>query len=481
MGEYTLERLTDIAIALSAEKDIDILLDRILNEAMDITSCDGGTVYILEGDKLYFRNVITKSKGTYFGGPGNPEPPMPPITLARTHVCACAAIDNRKINIEDVYLSEEFDFTGARKFDESTGYRTGSMLVLPMEDEKGHVIGVLQLINAQNEAGERVAFAPKYEDIISALTSLAAVSLNNRRLLKSVQDILHSFVEVMVEAVDARSSYNANHTRHMVLYAEKFLDYCHENNIINVVNPEKEDAFLMSVWLHDIGKLVIPIELMDKASRLGDREDAVRNRLTIGMLQERIRSFEKPDERQAALENEQKLKGALTLIESANNAGFLTDEMLEELRSFSGLTCMGADGERIPILTEDELDGITVRKGTLTVKERGVMESHVVYTARMLAKMKFDGEYSSVPIWASDHHEYINGTGYPNQKKGEEIPSEVRLITILDIYDALTAEDRPYKPAMPKDKAIKILREMVGEGKIDGDLLELFVESKAWE
>ena len=481
MGEYTLERMTDIAIALSAEKDIDVLLDRILNEAMDITSCDGGTVYILEGDKLYFRNVITKSKGTYFGGPGNPEPPMPPITLARTHVCACAAIDNRKINIEDVYFSEEFDFTGAKRFDESAGYRTGSMLVLPMEDEKDRVIGVLQLINAQNEAGERIAFDPKYEDIISALTSLAAVSLNNRRLLKSVQDILHSFVEVMVEAVDARSSYNANHTRHMVRYAEKFIDYCHEKNITNVVNPEKEDPFLMSVWLHDIGKLVIPLEVMDKQSRLGDREETVRNRFTIGMLQERLRAFEKPDEKQAALENEQKLKDALTLIEAANNAGFLPDEKIEELKKLGDLTCIGADGENIPILTEEEMKGITVQKGTLTAEERSIIESHVVYTAKMLEKMKFDGDYAEVPGWASDHHEHLNGTGYPNHKKDGEISPEVRLITIIDIYDALTAEDRPYKPAMPKDRAIKILREMIGEGKLDGDLVELFVESKAWE
>ncbi len=480
MKEYTLERMTDLAIALSAEKDIDILLDRILKEAMYITSCDGGTVYIIEGEQLVFHNVITRSKGTYYGGPDHSTPPMPPITLGRTHVCACAALDNRKINIEDVYLSKEFDFTGARRFDEANGYRTGSMLVMPMVDERDRVIGVLQLINAQDEVGGRIPFAKAQEDIISALTSLAAVSLNNRRLLKSVQDILHSFVEVMVEAVDARSSYNANHTRHMVLYAERFLAFCHARKIKDIVDPDKEDAFLMSVWLHDIGKLVIPVEVMDKSTRLGAKKQEVINRITIGMLMERIKKLEEPDNPKHG-EMEERLKSAIDAIERADNAPYLTDDEIRSLRDYSRTMCLREDGSEVPLFTEEELENITVQKGTLTAGERGIMESHVTYTARMLSKMKFDGDYANVPTWASDHHEHLNGTGYPAGKKGRDIPPEVRLLTILDIYDALTAEDRPYKPAMPKDRALGIIREMANEGKLDAGIVDLFVESEAWK
>ncbi len=480
MKEYTLDRMTDIAIALSAEKDIDILLDRILVEAMNITGCDGGTVYILDGDKLVFRNVITLSKGTHFGGKGNPEPPIPPITLARTHVCACAAMDNRKINIEDVYESKEFDFTGAKKFDEFNGYRTASMLVLPMEDEKDRVIGVLQLINALDDNGNTIPFAERFENIVSALTSLAAVSLNNRRLLRSVQDILHSFVEVMVDAVDARSAYNANHTRHMVHYAKAFIGWCRANGHGDIIDPEEEDAFLMSVWLHDIGKLVIPIEVMDKSTRLGDSEERIRNRLTIARLMERLKACEDPELSKEALEKEQRLMEAWKLIENANKAGFLPDEEIARLKELSSLECLSADGESIPVLTEDEMVAITVQKGTLTDAERSIMESHVSYTARMLGKMKFDGDYASVPGWASDHHELLNGKGYPAGKKGDEIPKEVRLLSILDIYDALTARDRPYKPAMPSERAFAILKDMVKEGRLDGELVSLFEESGAY-
>ncbi len=466
--------MTDIAIALSAEKDIDVLLDRILHEAMDITAADGGTVYIINGDELVFRNMITISKGTCYGGPGRSAPPIPPIKLGRSHVCACAALDNRKINIADVYDSDEFDFTGAKHFDETNNYRTGSMLVLPMVDENDQVIGVLQLINAQDSSGKTIAFAREDEDIISALASLAAVSLNNRRLLDSVQAILHSFVEVMVEAIDARSPYNANHTRHMVQYADLFLKWCRENGHEDFLEPGQEDAFRMSIWLHDIGKLVIPMEIMDKPTRLGDREETVKNRLTIGALMERIRALESPNDVEAASLHEKQLLDAWETIRRANTASFLADEEMERLAGLKEMTCLSADGDTVPVLIDEEYDRITVRKGTLTSAERKIMESHVSYTARMLQKMCFDGVYQKVPAWAASHHELLDGSGYPDGKGREELPREVRLLTILDIFDALTAEDRPYKPAMPREKALSILAEMAEEGKLDPEILALF-------
>ena len=480
MSAYTVKQMIDIAIAMSAEKDTTALLDRILTEAMTITRCDGGTVYVREKDGLHFHNMITKSKGFHRKRTGKDEI-APPVPMTRSHVCACAAMDHRKISIEDVYLSEEYDFSGAAKYDSYNDYRTKSMLVIPMEDEKGRNIGVLQLINAMDEEGRVTAFPEDCEELITALASLAAISMNNSRLAKSVNDILHSFVTVMVDAVDARSAYNANHTKSMVRYAERFLQWLDETGQEFRVPEEEKDPFLMSVWLHDIGKLVIPLEIMDKATRLGAGEERIQNRIQIGCLMERIRGLSDPSVLTEAMENESRLQEAAEVIKKSNTAGFLTDEMLGRLAAVRDMSCLRADGSRTPVLTEEEYTAVTVRKGTLTAAERREMERHVEYTGSLLGKMVFDGDYAPVPVWAAMHHELLDGSGYPEHRKAEEIPPEVRLITILDVYDALTAEDRPYKPPLPPEKAFSILESMREEGKLDGEMLRMFKESGAWK
>jgi len=477
---FDLNRMISIAIDISAERDFDRLMQKILLEAMDVCHCDAGTVYMKEKDHLIFSTMFTKSQGLTIEEQNSRTMP-PPVPLKRTHVCACAVIDNKKINIPDVYESKDYDFAGAQKYDAMTGYRTGSMLVIPMCDEKGEIIGVLQLINSLSDTGEIIPFDPEYEQIVSALASLAAVSLNNHKLAQEISDLLHSFVRVMVDAIDARSSYNANHTRSMVRYAEKFVAWLDETGQDFRIPENEQDAFLMSIWLHDIGKLIIPLEIMDKPDRLGGMHDGLKSRVEIAILMERIRSFEDPDSAAECLMKEKDLRMAWEDIESANSAGFLDDERLAKLRSYAGITCLDSEGETIPLLTDAELEAITVRKGTLTDDERHQIEEHVVYTARMLDQMNFKGVYEQVPFWAGAHHELLNGAGYPRKLTADDIPNEVRLLTILDVYDALTAEDRPYKPPMPSEKAFSILESMRDEGRIDGDILELFKESGAWK
>ncbi|MBQ8667021.1 MAG: GAF domain-containing protein, partial [Lachnospiraceae bacterium] len=210
--DFDLNRMIAIAIDLSAEKDFDTLMQKILLEAMEVCHCDAGTVYMKEKDHLNFHTVYTKSKGIPAAEQSR-NANLPPVPLSRSHVCACAVIDNKMINLPDVYESKEYDFTGAQRYDAINDYRTGSMLVIPMCDEKGEIIGVLQLINSLDESGNIIPFDPAYEQIVSALASLAAVSLNNHKLAQEVTDLLHSFVRVMVDAIDARSSYNATHTK----------------------------------------------------------------------------------------------------------------------------------------------------------------------------------------------------------------------------------------------------------------------------
>ena len=480
---FTLDRMIKIALDLSAEKDFDNLMQKILLEAMDICRCDAGTVYVLKDDYLHFHTVYTRSLGIPMADQSR-NANLPPVPLGRKNVCACAALDNKKINIADVYESKEYDFSGAQKYDAITQYRTGSMLVIPMDDEKDEIIGVLQLINALDDDGKIIPFDPSYEQVISALASLAAVSLNNHQLAQEVNDMLHSFVEVMVDAIDERSAYNANHTRSMVKYADRFVEWLRNKNDKDIeweFTDDSKDAFLMSIWLHDIGKLIVPLEVLDKPDRLGTLKSGIKSRIEIACLMEKVESLENPDKAEACEAKMADLKKAWEAIESANSAGFLPDEKIDELKAFAGIVCKAADGSEVALLDEKELEAITIRKGTLTDGERQQIQNHVVYTARMLEKMNFKGIYKNVPFWSGSHHEFLNGKGYPNHIGGDKLPYESRLLTIIDVYDALTAEDRPYKPPMPPEKAFGILESMRDDGQIDGHLLELFRESGAWK
>ncbi|MCR4764272.1 MAG: GAF domain-containing protein [Lachnospiraceae bacterium] len=486
MKEYTLDRLIRIATSLTLERDIDRLLIRILKEAINYTDCDGGTVYLKEGETLRHRYMITRSRD-FMAKAGDGTIELPPVPLTRGHICACAALDHVKINIPDVYLNEQYDFSGSRRYDRLNNFRTVSMLAVPMEvlpadTTDGDVIGVLQLINAKDEKGEIVAFPPECERIVASLASLAAVSLRNNMLSRSIYDILHSFVRVMVGAIDTRSSYNANHTKSMVRYAENFLTWMETADIPDEQKfPATErDPFLMSVWLHDIGKLVIPLAIMDKSTRLGRLETGVRHKLEIADLMERLRAAEDPSKKEEAEENRRRLREAQDLIFRANGTGVLDEEMINALTDVAKLPCLAADGSEVPLLNQEELDAITVPRGTLTDSEREIMKTHVVHTSKMLSEMKFEGLYAQVPAWAQAHHELLDGSGYPEGRQGASLPREVRLMTILDIYDALTADDRPYKPPMSSEEAFDILTEMAEQGKIDAELLRLFRESGAW-
>ena len=479
MIPYSADRLIQIAIALSAEKDISLLLDRILTESIDITRCDAGTVYIREEDRLVFHDMITRSKGVHrIRRKG--EEMLPPVPLSHTHVCACAALEGKLINIPDVYLDSEYNFAGTRRYDELNGYCTRSMLVVPMEDDRGRCIGVLQLINALDEDGRLTAFAPETESVIRALGSLAAVSLNNTLLQQAVSDILHSFVTAMVDAIDARSPYNANHTRSMVRYASRFIEWLNAGDHGWTISEEEKDPLLMSVWLHDVGKLVVPLEIMDKPTRLGALEGPILARIQVAQLMEKLRALEQPEQAEEAKKQLQALTEARETVLAANAASFLTDGMLTRIQALKDMRCLNAEGETIPLLQPEEMAAVTVRRGTLTAQERQEIERHVVYTRRLLDNVKFSGAYEPVPGWASAHHELMNGTGYPDHLSADSLPREVRLLTILDIYDALTAEDRPYKPPMPPEKAFAVLESMRDEGKLDGEILALFKESGAW-
>jgi len=480
MTQEQMQRFLAITVALSAERDREALLTFILDTAMDLTSSDGGTLYLLEEDGLHFCRMVTRSFGIRQGGHDAPIT-LPPVPLKPSHVCARAVLENRLINVDDVHSNTDFDFSGAKRYDQMTGYCTRSMLVVPLANDRGELIGVLQLLNAQNEKGESTSYPAEVEPLVEAIASQAAISLTNMKYSEQIHQLLDSLVGALSTAIDQRTPYNANHTRNMAKYGERFLDWLDRTNHPWRFDTQRRRTFLLSVWLHDVGKLVVPLSVMDKDSRLGDSLSEVEHRFSIMTLLSRIAALEGRISTDQAAAEQAEIAEALELIRKVNRAGFLPDEELAKITALAQRTYSDEAGETHPWLTEQELISLSVRKGTLTAEERTIMESHVVMTARILEQVSFPKMYDQVPGWAGAHHELLNGKGYPAHISGEEIPKEVRLLTILDVFDALTAKDRPYKPGMPVEKALSILDNMVNEGGMDAEILALFRESQAWE
>ena len=479
MNTLEIERLLNIGIELSANADSDSLMREIVDVAMDLTDCDGGTLYILENDALAFHIMVTLSLGIDRGGHGQTIE-LPPVALKPTNVCARAALDKTLINVADVYEDQRFDFSGPRRYDQMTGYRTQSMLVIPMLDDKGDTIGVLQLLNAKNEAGETVPFPKDREQVIQSLASQAAIRLTNLNYSREITALLESMVQVLSTAIDARSPYNANHTRNMARYGRRFLTWLRENHPEKAMTPQEEREFLMAVWLHDVGKLGIALSVMDKASRIEGFEDDICKRFELIELLTEIRYLRGESTLEQYEETKKELAQDFATIQKANKAGFLTDDLYDAIQAISKKEYIDRDGLTKHWLTDHETETLSIRKGTLTAEERSIMESHVVLTRKMLERIRFSKEYSHVTRWASNHHELLNGSGYPQHLKGEQLSFQERLLTILDIFDALTASDRPYRKAIPREKAFDILRSMVDEGKLDGEVLELYLSSDAW-
>lgn len=480
MNGIDTNKLLDVTIALAKEKDHDRLLENILLVAMDLTSCDAGSLYIIQKEGLAFRVMITKSQQIFRGGKGDVIQ-LPPVELKRENVCACAFLDRRIINIADVYSNDQFDFSGPRRYDAITGYRTRSMLVVPMENDMGEAIGVVQLINAQDEEGAIIPFRQEYNRLLQAVGCQAAISLTSMKYKRDSIAILDSFVRAMSTAIDERSPYNANHTKNMVLYASRFIRWLNAHDRGWHFTDLETHQFLMSVWLHDVGKLVIPLEVMDKNSRLGERIHDVKKRLKLVELLDRIAFLEGRLESEAYEKKKQHLEEVRALVLRVNEPGFVPEEDRRKVEALRELTYEDTDGKIRPWFIEEEMEALLVYKGTLTPREREVMESHVIRTRKILAEMSFSKSYQKVPEWASSHHEFLNGKGYPDGLSGDQIPREVRLLTILDIFEALTATDRPYRPAMPLERALGVLDSMVEEGALDGEILRLFKESQVWK
>jgi len=486
MRQEEMKKVLEVGVLLSAERDPNRLMDRILSCVMELARCDGGTLYLLDGDVLRFKIMRTDSLGTHAGGDGR-DPDLPPVKLRRENVCALSLLEDRTVRIRDVYHDPSCDFSGPIAYDALTGYHTQSMLVVPLRGREGERIGVLQLINALDEAGNVCAFSEDMVLVTESVASQAAVTIQNVRYIRDIRELFQSFVRAMSAAIDELSPYNANHSRRMAECGGRFVDYLNAQADAEgrerPFSPARREELLTSILLHDIGKLTTPLEVMDKAERLSPLQKAeIHHRLETIRLRGKIDRLEGriSEEALGALEAEVLETGRT--IDRLSSAGFLPDEQLAWLDEVRGRTWRDEDGRERPWLTQEEYDMLSIRRGTLSPEERQVMENHVVVTDKLLSQIRFPTELSHVRPWAAAHHELLNGSGYPGHLTAEAIPAEVRMITILDIFDALVADDRPYKPGMPVEKALSILKDMaLREGKLDPDLTARFLASRCWE
>ena len=473
--------ILNVGIQLTVEKDGNKLLNTIVDKGMQITNCDASTLYLYEDNVLKFRIMRTISQNVCRGADGEPITDIPPVPFKEENVCAYTAIHRKVVNIEDVYHSEEFDFSGPKRYDAMTGFRTQSMLVIPVENNTGDLIGVLQMMNAQDENGNVIPFDPQYEIIIRSLGSLAAIELSNIQYVEEIKEQLHSFVEAMATAIDERTPYNGSHTRKVAEYAtilaKKINEKYEAGECEEAFDDERLEKLQLAALLHDIGKMIVPRSVMNRATRMDRDMAALEDRLAlltcyyeIDALKGKITTEEY--EEKAAL-----LKDILEFVHRIDNVGFLQQEDFDRVQEIAKMYYEKEDGERVYYITERERVCLSVRKGTLTDEDRAIMESHVTMTAKILSKVHFNKNYIDVPRWAAEHHEYLNGSGYPNHINGEQLDTETRILAIADIYDALTASDRPYKPPMPKAKACAILHSMVEEGKLEGRFVDWLEEA----
>ena len=473
-------------------------------------NADAGTLYIMEDDKQYLRFEILQndSMNIRMGGTRALEETLPKVPLYdqkgqpnHANVSSYTALTGNTVNIPDVYEAEGFDFTGPRKYDESTGYRSKSMLVIPLKNHENDIIGVLQLLNAQDrDTGEVVAFSPEYVDLIGSLASQAAVALTNTQLIQDLKNLFHAFIRSIATAIDAKSPYTKGHIDRVVelsMMITESINADDDGAFRDVfLNEDQTEELRIAAWMHDVGKITTPEHVVNKSTKVEtifDRIHLIETRFELIAEQIRTRflnqkvdllSNGKPDHQALGridvkcAEKLAQLQDDIAFIKACNQPGeFLEDDSIDRIRQIGTQTYF-INGSEEPYLTEDEIENLCIRKGSLNTAERDKIQDHATVTLKMLKQLPFPKKLSNVAEYASGHHEKLDGTGYPRGLSGEALSLQSRIMAVADIFEALTAKDRPYKKPMKLSQAIKILGFMEKDNHIDPEVLDIFLRNK---
>lgn len=504
-----LEKINAIGIALSAEKNTPRLLEMILEGAQTITNADAGTLYIVNGRHLEMAILRNDSLGLKMGGTTGNEVVFPTIELytadgrPNKHTVVTYSVHHEEtINIADAYDAKGFDFSGTREFDEKDNYRSKSFLTIPMKNHENDVIGVLQLINAQDKkTGEIILFSNEDQRLAESLASQAAVALTNKNLIEELKNLFESFVKLIATAIDEKSPHTGGHCQRIpeltMMLAEAVSE--RDDGHFSEFSMTDEDKYELELaaWLHDCGKVTTPEHVLDKSTKLEtihDRIHHIDSRIDIIKLQTEIEHLRSRLGKETNTNNtdgsslDEQLTAALGILDEEKafirqcNIGgeFMSEEDKLRIREIGQRKWTDGDGQTKVLLTDDEITNLTIPKGTINNQEREIINNHIVMTIKMLESLVFPKHLKNVPEYAGGHHERVDGKGYPKGLSREEMSVQARVMAIADIFEALTDPDRPYKEGMKLSRALKILGKMKLDNHIDPDLFDIFIEKKVY-
>ena len=494
-----LEQLNAIGAALSAERDVVRLLELILMAAKSITHADGGTLYRRTDDNtLRFEIVRTTSLRYYLGGTSGNPVPFYPIQLYRDGepnygmVAAYVALTGQTVNIPDAYGAEGFDFSGTRAFDRKTGYRSKSFLTVPLKNHENEIIGVLQLINAIDPAtGQIVPFSASDQRLAESLASQAAIALTNRLLIDQLEELFESFIRLINLAIDEKSPYTGGHCQRVPVLTMMLAEAASEmtEGPLAEFRMTDKDRYELKIaaLLHDCGKVTTPVHVVDKATKLetifdrihflDTRFEVLRRDAEIEML----RAGATAQARRRYRERCREIDADRAFLRQCNvGSEAMSDEDIARVYRIAAQRWRDVDGRDAPFLTDDEVKNLTIRRGTLTAEEREIINHHIVATIKMLESLPWPKHLRNVPEYAGGHHERMDGRGYPRGLRREQMSLQARAMGIADIFEALTAKDRPYKKGKALSESLAILGRMALDGHIDPDLFDVFVRRKVY-
>jgi HD-GYP domain-containing protein (c-di-GMP phosphodiesterase class II) len=511
-AEREREQLNEIGIALSSQRDVRELLNLILAKAREITRADAGSLYLVDDDaegQRHLRFMLTQNDSLVF--------PFKEFTLplAEDSMAGYTALRGKVVNFADAYhIPPEMPFHFNNHYDRESGYRTKSLLTLPMRNAKGEVLGVLQLINAKNDPAARLRseadvaahvlpFDERSVRLALSLASQAAVAYENRKLYNDIQTLFEGFVKAAVTAIEQRDPTTSGHSLRVAAYTQGLAETVDQVSTgpysTSHFDHEQMKEIRYAALLHDFGKVGVREEVLVKAKKLyplqmelvKQRFDYIRKEVEVGMVRRKLQMFLERDHGDALSEIarlsedfEQRLdriQDYLEFILQANEPTLMEHGQFRKLNEIAKQFFLDSKGSELPYINADEMRLLSIPKGSLDAAERQQIESHVVYTFNFLSQIPWTKELRRVPEIARAHHEKLNGAGYPYKLHGDQIPLQTKMMTICDIFDALTASDRPYKRAVPVERALSVLEECVQANEIDAELFRLFRESKVYE
>ena len=502
----SLEYLNRIGVALSSERDINRLLETILHAAKTITSADGGTLYRVIDDQLKFEIVLNDSLKIAMGGTTGKVVPFYPIPLRQpsgepnnSMVAAYSVLHDESVNIADAYTADGFDFSGTRNFDKKTGYRSTSFLTIPMKNHDGEIIGVLQLLNAQNKSGEVMPFTVEDQRLAESLASQAAIALTNRMLITQLEVLFESLIELINTAIDEKSPYTGGHCKRvpaLTMMLAEAAAATTEGPLAGFKMTDKDRYELkIAGLLHDCGKITTPVHVVDKATKLetifdrvhlvSQRFDILKRDAEVTMLKAKLAAMATGDADAARLAEEafrarsSQLDDDRGFLQRANiGSEKMNADDQARVERIAKYQFKNSDDELVDFLSQDERDNLNIPYGTLMPAERKVINNHIVATINMLEALPWPKHLKNVPEYAGGHHERMDGKGYPKGLTREQMSIQARTMGIADIFEALTAKDRPYKKGKTLSESLEILGKFKLNGHIDPDLFDVFVREK---